>query len=173
MDSLKIYGLVLLFAALSPGASCQVASTAAKQQSATAFPCEPPISQADMRVFQSAQPKLRAHFSGGFSDPDIQRIECEGWRDYKKLHRGEQLDADKFLKFASENFGGLKVTSNPDGAAIKVDDKLWSDATNAQSSCKVGTRHIRLTKPGYQDGVGDAIVKEGQWTLFHKDLKKK
>jgi hypothetical protein len=173
MNGLKICTLVLLFAALSPGVSCQVASTTAKQQSANTFACEPTSSQAEVRVFQAAQPKIRAHFSATFSDSDIQQIECDGWRDYRKLHPGEQLDADKFLKFASENFGGLKVTSNPDGAAIRVDDKPWSDATNTQSSCKVGIRHVKLTKPGYQDELGDAIVKEGQWTLFHRDLKKK
>jgi PEGA domain-containing protein len=133
----------------------------------------PQTLQYDLSVVQRAEPKLRERYPVSFSDADVQHIATQSWMDFRTQHPNDKLDLDKFAKLASESYGGLKVTSTPNGAAIEVDSRLWDDPTNAQSSCRTGTRHIKLSKPGYDDAEGDAVVVEGQWTLFHKDLKKK
>jgi hypothetical protein len=172
MSKISAYCLFVLLVAPCPGAWCQVTAKAQKQLGVPSHVCDVASSR-EAEFLGAVQPKLRAHFSRSFKDADVGQIECDGWSDYMKLYPHEQPDTDKFLKFVSENFGGLKVTSTPDGAAIEVDGKPWSDTTNAQNSCRVGVRHVKLTKPGYQEEVGEAIVKEGQWTLFQRDLKKK
>ena len=127
----------------------------------------------DWNVLMGAQPKLRSRFPESFSNSDIQQVECQAWADYRKQNPNGQLDLDSFAKYAAENYGGLKVHSRPAGAAIVVDNLPWDGPTDAQNMCGVGTRHVRLSRPGYYDEVGDADVKQGQWTIFERDLREK
>jgi hypothetical protein len=127
----------------------------------------------DWGVLVGAQRKLRSRFPESFSNSDIQQVDCQAWADYRKQNPNGQLDLDSFAKYAAENYGGLKVRSRPAGAAIAVDNLAWDGPTDAQNMCSVGTRHVRLSKPGYYDEVGDAVVKQGQWTIFEKDLREK
>jgi PEGA domain len=127
----------------------------------------------DWSVLVNAQPKLRSRFPESFGNSDIQQVECQAWADYRKQYPNGHLDLDSFAKYAAENYGGLKVHSKPAGAEIAVDNLPWDGPTNAQNMCRVGTRHVRLSKPGYYDAVGDADVKQGQWAIFERDLKEK
>jgi len=126
----------------------------------------------DWDVLMGAQPKLRSRFKESFNNSDIQQVECQAWADYRQQNPNGQLDLDSFTKYA-ENYGGLKVHSRPAGAAIAVDNLPWDGPTDAQNMCRVGTRHVRLSKHGYYDEVGDADVKQGQWTIFERDLREK
>lgn len=127
----------------------------------------------DFDVLRSAQTKLRSRFPEGFSNSDIKQVECQAWVDYREQNPNGHLHLDDFAKYAAENYGGLRVRSRPDGAAILVDNVPWDGPTNAQNMCSVGTRHVRLSKPGYNDELGDADVKQGQWTIFERDLREK
>jgi hypothetical protein len=127
----------------------------------------------DLALVERTEPTLRRRYPKTFSDADIRDITASAWMDFRERQPNEPIDLDKFAKFALESYGGLRITSKPIGAAIDVDSKPWSDTTNAQSSCRTGTRSIKLTKPGYEDEVGNAIVSEGRWTSFHRNLRKK
>lgn len=126
----------------------------------------------DWDVLMGAQPKLRARFTESFNNSDIQQVECQAWADYRKQNPNGRLDLDSFAKYA-ENYGGLRVRSRPAGAAISIDNLSWDGPTDAQNMCRVGARHVRLSKPGYYDEIGDADVKQGQWAIFERDLRKK
>src|ERR1700674_117528 len=127
----------------------------------------------DWDVLMSAQPKLRSRFPESFSNSEIQQVECQAWADYRKQNPNGHLNLDGFAEYAAENYGGLKGHSRPAGAAIAVDNLPWEGPTDAQNMCVVGTRHVRLSKPGYYDALGDADVKQGQWTVFERDLREK
>lgn len=127
----------------------------------------------DLPVVEDAEEKVRRGYPHSFSDSDITHITAYAWMDFRKRQPSGQLDSDRFVKFTLESYGGLKITSTPTGAAIEVDAKPWSDPTDAQGSCRTGKRQIKLSKAGYKDEIGFATVNEGQWTLFHRDLKKK
>lgn len=185
MNGIKGFGLVFTAVMLCSSAWCQTAPTANRplRRASGCLASIDPINKAtdnmtpsatdDWAVLRSSQGKVRSHYPESFSDSDIRQIECLAWAEYREHNPSGQLDLDGFAKFASESFGGLKVRSRPDGAAIVVDDVSWVGPTNAQNMCKVGTRHIRLSKPGYYDATGDAIVKQGDWTVFDKDLQPK
>lgn len=127
----------------------------------------------DLPVVESAEPRLRGAFPATFSDSEVRQINTSAWVDYRAEHPNDKLDLDGFAKLASQSYGGLRITSNPSGASIEVDSRAWDDLTDAQSTCRTGTRHIRLSKDGYEEADGDVLIVEGQWTVFHKDLKKK
>ena len=127
----------------------------------------------DAHVLAASESKVRARFGSSFSDADINQIECLAWADYRRQNPTGSLDPDKFARYAADAYGGLKITSTPEGAAISVDDKPWTDPTNAQEACRIGVRRVKLSKSGYQDETGEAKVQQGQWTVFHKDLKPK
>jgi hypothetical protein len=127
----------------------------------------------DLPLIISVEPKVRAHYPSSFSDIDVQHITIKTWMEFRQSKPEGPLDMPKFEQYAMESFGGLQITSQPEGAAIEVDLRQWADTTNSQSSCRTGTRHIKLSKEGYEDELGDAIVTEGRWTMFNRTLKKK
>jgi hypothetical protein len=127
----------------------------------------------DLHLVDNVESKVRAYYPKTFSDEDVQRITVQTWIDLRQAKPEGPLDLDRFERYALESFGGLRITSQPEGAAIEVDQRPWADSTDAQSSCRTGNRHIKLSKDGYEDEVGDAVVKEGQWTLFNRTLKKR
>jgi len=127
----------------------------------------------DFAVIQSADAKVRSKFDASFSDTDVRVVECRAWQEYRRQHPNEPLDLDRFAAYAAANYGGLKVRSTPEGAAIIIDNTPWEGPTDAQNMCSVGTRHVTLKKEGYWDESGDAIVKEGEWTVFERTLKAK
>lgn len=127
----------------------------------------------DWDVIMGAQLKLRRRFPVSFTNSDIQQVECQAWAEYRKKTPKGHLDLESFAEYAAENYGGLKVQSRPAGAAITVDNLPWDGPTDAQNMCGVGTRHVRLAKPGYYDEVGEADVKKGQWTIFERALREK
>lgn len=92
--------------------------------------------------------------------------------DFRVQNTQAALDSQSFGEFAS-GYGGLRITSAPDGASIEVDKKKWDSNTNTQDGAAVGERQIKLSKSGYEDEYGTAVVIKGKWTLFHRDLKKK
>jgi hypothetical protein len=125
----------------------------------------------DWVVLRGAEAELRTRFSKSFSASDIKQVECRAWQDYRERHPEGKLDLDSFSAYAADNYGGLRVRSRPEGAAIVVDTKPWDGPTDSQNMCSIGTRHIVLSKPGYYDEAGDAIVKHGELTIFQRDLK--
>jgi hypothetical protein len=126
----------------------------------------------DEGVIRSAEPILKERYlEKGFSDSDVQQIIGLAWMDYREVSPTPYLTKDTFIKFAYSKFGGLKVSSKPPGATIRVDGKQWSDETNSQSVTPVGSRVILLSKNGCEESTGQADVKEGQWTAFHRVLK--
>jgi hypothetical protein len=127
----------------------------------------------DLPLVDGVERKIRAHYPKTFSDENIQQITIQTWADLRKREPNGALNMTGFEQYALQSFGGLQITSQPEGAAIEVDDKPWSDTTNAQSSCRTGTRHIKLSKDGYKDAVGDAVVTEGRWTVFNRTLSKR
>jgi hypothetical protein len=127
----------------------------------------------DLTELRGAQAKVRSKFDASFSDTDVQMVECRAWQDYRREHPNEKLDLDRFVTYAAANYGGLRVRSTPEGAAIIVDNTPWDGPTDAQNMCTVGTRHVVLKKPGYYDETGDAMVKQGGWTVFERTLKPK
>jgi PEGA domain-containing protein len=188
MSLAKMYVLVIVLVSLCAVTGSQVASTAEMRESSgqkmlykrTAGEiarANPAVSketlQLDLAVVQNAEPRLREHYPNTFTDSDVWHIAADAWVGFREKQPKEQLDVDKFAKLASESYGGLKITSKPDGAAIEVDSKRWDDPTNARGSCHTGTRLIKLSKSGYQTVAGNAVVTEGKWTLFHRDLKAK
>src|SRR6266849_5457498 len=190
VHKIKTSHVIVVVAVLCSGAWCQTATTENELSSSKSF-CLMSIAETDKTkrdifsnsaqsdkkkqpvkgdwdVLMGAQPKLRSHFQESFSDSDIQQVECLAWADYRKQNPKGQLVLDRFAEYAAENYGGLKVRSRPAGAAIAVDNLPWDGPTDAQNMCSVGTRHVRLSKPGYYDEVGDAVVNQGQWTIFEK-----
>ncbi len=127
----------------------------------------------DWGVLRGARAKLRASFSDTFSDSDIRELDCLAWQEYRKENPNGKLDLDKFAAYAAANYGGLRVRSTPEGAAIIVDNSAWDGPTDAQNMCTVGTRHVVLSKPGYYDESGDIVVQQGQWANFERTLKPK
>ena len=127
----------------------------------------------DWKVLKGAQAIVRSRFSADFSNTDIEKVECAAWAIYRTHSPEGKLDLDSFAKYAAASFGGLKVNSRPEGAAIVVDNIAWDGPTDASNMCSVGTRHVVLSKPGYYDESGDAVVKQGQWTIFQRDLQPK
>jgi hypothetical protein len=127
----------------------------------------------DRGVLKKAEAKLRTGFDASFSDSDVKHIECRAWQEYRERNPNGKLDLDRFAAYAAANYGGLRIRSKPEGAAIVVDNTSWEGPTDAQNMCSVGTRHIILSKPGYYDEAGDAVVKQGAWTVFEKDLRPK
>jgi len=128
----------------------------------------------DIRVIKAAQPTLYKMLSQeGLRTSDSRMITSAAWSEFRKDHPNDKLEEDKFVKFAAEEFGILAVTSKPDGADIEVDARPWTDKTNAENGVRVGTRHVRVSMPGYEDSEGNSEVKKGKRTLFHADLKAK
>ena len=82
----------------------------------------------DWGVLRGAQSKLRANFSDSFSDSDIRELDCLAWQEYRKKNPDGKLDLDKFAAYAAANYGGLRVRSTPEGAAIAVDNLPWGRA---------------------------------------------
>ena len=128
----------------------------------------------DISVIRVAEPLLHERLAQeGRGDVDVRMITSAAWREFRRDHPNERLEKDKFIKFAAEEFGILEVTSTPNEADIRVDAKPWADKTDAENGVRVGTRHVTISKSGYEDAEGDSEVKKGGHTLFDADLKPK
>jgi len=122
---------------------------------------------------REAEPSVKKLFKkGALSDEDVQLISISAWKDYRQEQPKGEFSIDRYVNLVDE-FGLLVITSTPNGAAIKVDGRPWEDPTNARNGARAGVRTVRLSKPGFEDAVGDVDVKKGESTLFHADLKPK
>ena len=108
----------------------------------------------------------------GQSDAEVLSIVGRAWSDFRAEHPTAVLTADGFVKYADE-YGGLRIGSAPSGAVIQVDGRLWTDETDAVDAVHAGLRTITLSKEGYQEETGTAVVRLGQWTNFFRKLKEK
>lgn len=129
----------------------------------------------DKLVIKNAYPKIRAFYSDkefGRSDSQLLNILGHTWSDFRKENPNIKLTSEKFATLA-EAYGGLRITSDPPGAEIQIDEKPWVDPTNTEGAAHVGERVIRLSKEGYEPASGTALVKQGEWTPFFRKLKKK
>lgn len=69
--------------------------------------------------------------------------------------------------------GRLVVASNPNGAAISVDNIDWPTPTNAQGFADVGARHVLVRRDGLEPTEGTCNVGRDQTATFSAVLKKK
>jgi len=128
----------------------------------------------DVRVIKAAEPTLHTRLAlEGLRTSDSRMITSAAWSEFRRDHPNDKLEADKFVKFAAEEFGILAVTSKPDGADIEVDTRPSTDKTNAENGVRAGKRRVRVSMPGYEDSEGISEVKQGKRTLYHADLKPK
>lgn len=129
----------------------------------------------DRTAIGAAYWKLKVFYSDkqfGQSDTELLEITGRAWFEFREKDSKSRLTSDEFVALG-QGYGGLKIKSDPPGAAIRVDDKAWTEPTNTEGATRTGERAIRLSKPGYQDISGAAVVKQGQWTTFFRKLKKK
>jgi len=129
----------------------------------------------DKAVIKDAYPKVRNFYSTkqfGQSDSQLLSILGHAWSDYRKDNPNRMFTADEFVALA-EAYGGLRITSDPPGAQIRVDEKTWVDPTNTEGAAHVGERVIELSMEGFKPETGTALVKQGEWTPFFRKLKKK
>lgn len=71
-----------------------------------------------------------------------------------------------------EDFGGIKIVTNPEGARVKIDDKSWDDPTDCSALTHSGTRTIWLKKAGYKPVTRTVIVPAGDWASLEVTLEK-
>lgn len=129
----------------------------------------------DRTAIRAAYWKLKVFYSDkqfGQSDTELSEITGRAWFEFRENNSKSRLTSDEVVALG-QGYGGLKIESDPQGAAIRVDDKGWTEPTNAESATRTGERAIRLSKLGYQDENGTAVVKQGEWTTFFRKLKKK
>jgi len=128
----------------------------------------------DGRVIQGAYPQVLTAFEKeGFAKTDVDQIVAFTWKDYRNNHPSRKLDSSQFVKEASENFGGLRVSSKPRGAEVYVDGRKWPDPTDCSGVTHSGRRKIILRKEGYKDVDDYVDVIAGKWTAFNRELQKK
>ena len=68
--------------------------------------------------------------------------------------------------------GGIIVTSEPPGASVYLNDGLSGTTPMETLSTPVGIYRLRVTKEGYQDWTGEAIIGDGQVAEFDLTLEK-
>lgn len=71
-----------------------------------------------------------------------------------------------------EDFGGIKIVTNPEGAQVKIDDKSWDDSTDCSAFTHSGTRIVWIRKTGYKPVTRTVIVPAGDWVSLEVTLEK-
>jgi hypothetical protein len=132
------------------------------------------IASRDLETITVAQQRVKQEYAKrGFDDCAAMEATALAWRDLRLSQPKGQLEEGAIVKLANEGFGGLKITSVPAGASIRVDGKSWDQPTNTTSWTHVGKRIITLSLAGYQDSTGEEVVRPGASVEYHKKLVKK
>ena len=129
---------------------------------------------ADLDTLVAARRRVQETYAAkGFDNCASTRVTVLAWKEMRKDQPRGKLNEDTLVKLANEGFGGLKITSVPPGAAIKVDGKSWDDPTNTASWTHIGTRIIELSLRGYEDSKGEKKVTAGTTVEYKAKLSKK
>jgi hypothetical protein len=104
----------------------------------------------DRRVIENTAPEVVNDFKrAGYSSDDATSGLAWSWYWLRvgkgSLPLGEELSANIVQKKATQ-MGKLVVNSDPDGAAIFVDEAEWPDSTKADGFADVGQRRVRVQK---------------------------
>ncbi len=124
----------------------------------------------DRLVVATTYTKLsEVYLSRGFKKKDVARITAVSWTSYRWEKRTAVMKVADFVALAS-SMGQLTVKSRPNGADIRVDNKLWDRQTDATDWTSAGRREVRLNKSGCDETVGYVdVLPQGEAT-FKRDL---
>lgn len=75
------------------------------------------------------------------------------------------------IQMKASKLGKLVVSSEPDGAAISVDEVTWPEETNTEGFADVGQRRIRVQKPGLDPAQQTCEVRRNRATTFSARLR--
>jgi len=130
------------------------------------------IAQQDASQMAYIDAEVRPRFlQHGFNDEQISKIHELALADFHRTNPDIHIDPGEY-KASVEDFGGIKISTNPAGAAVRIDDKQWQDPTNTGAMTHSGSRTVVLKKTGYRPVSRTVTVPAGDWVSMEATLEK-
>ncbi len=124
----------------------------------------------DKGVIEHSYPTVREFYvSRKYSEADVARVLVLAWTEFRWKNPSKQMSGVDFVRLGN-SYGQLNVKSEPPGAAISVDARLWEGPTNISDWTDSGQRFVKLVKQGCQPTEGTVTVPAGGTATFERKL---